>query len=169
MVSRSATGAPIWLVAEAEARRFTSIRTGVLRILELTAHGNRTTQVYGSSESANLCTTVELSLLNSRPKRAQVWWGRITANDHAVLIGSRRVVSAAWSCPMAPRINEQIPLEMSDSCIGCFNAVSMVSRSATGAPIWAVAEAEVRRFADVAGVFKYFGAHSAWKPYNPGL
>jgi hypothetical protein len=35
---------------------------------------------------------------------------------------------------------------MSDSCIGCFNVVSMVSRSATGAPIWAVAEAEVRRF-----------------------
>ena len=47
---------------------------------------------------------------------------------------------------MAPSINEQIPLEMSDNCIGCFNVVSMVSRSATGAPIWAVAEAEVRRF-----------------------
>jgi hypothetical protein len=47
---------------------------------------------------------------------------------------------------MAPRINEQIPLEMSHSCIGCFNAVRTVSRSATGAPIWAVAEAEVRRF-----------------------
>jgi hypothetical protein len=34
---------------------------------------------------------------------------------------SRRLVSAVWQCPMAPRINEQIPLEMSDSCIGCFN------------------------------------------------
>jgi hypothetical protein len=47
---------------------------------------------------------------------------------------------------MAPRINEQIPLEMSDSCMGCCNVVRMVSRSAAGAPIWAVAEAEVRRF-----------------------
>ena len=73
---------------------------------------------------------------------------------------------------MAPRINEQTPLEMSDSCIGCFNAARMVSRSTTGAPIWAVAEAEVRRFtlhADVVGILKYFGAHSAWKPYYPGL
>jgi hypothetical protein len=48
----------------------------------------------------------------------------------------------------------------------------MVSRSATGAPIWAVAEAEVRRFTpmcDVVGILKYVGAHSAWKPYYPGL
>ena len=30
---------------------------------------------------------------------------------------------------------------MPDSYIGCFNVVSMVSRSDTGAPTWAVAEA----------------------------
>jgi hypothetical protein len=47
---------------------------------------------------------------------------------------------------MAPRSNEKKPLEMSDSYIGCFNVVSMVSRTVTGAPVWAVAEAEVRRF-----------------------
>ena len=74
---------------------------------------------------------------------------------------------------MAPRINEQILLEMSDSCIGCFNVVRMVSRSHTGAPtsIWAVADGSGSQalHADVVGILKYVGAHSAWKPYYPGL
>jgi hypothetical protein len=71
---------------------------------------------------------------------------------------------------MAPRINEQIPLEMSDSCIGCFNAVRMVSRSTTGAPICGGGGSRSQALhVDVVGILKYVGAHSAWKPYYPGL
>ena len=53
------------------------------------------------AESANHCTNVDLSLLNSCPKRPkEVWWVQITANDHAALIWSeiwsRRLFPAAW-------------------------------------------------------------------------
>ena len=49
MVSCTATGAPIWAVAEAGVWFFTPALLGFLRVFELTAHGNRTTQVCDSS------------------------------------------------------------------------------------------------------------------------
>ena len=42
MASCTATGAPIWAVAEAGVWFFTPALLGFLRVFELTAHGNRT-------------------------------------------------------------------------------------------------------------------------------
>ena len=121
------------------------------------------------AESVNRCTAVEFSLLHSRPKRPNFGGFRSppTATRRSCEVGGwpQRLGSAPWHLESMKHTSRDV--RQRNWVLQCREHGQLYRHRCThlgGGGSWSLVF-----HAGVAGIFACFRAHSAWKPYYPGL